>query len=150
MTNPFAKKQGREYDSYDNYDSDFYRGDEEDGIVEDEQRDPEDRPAAALPPRRPEKKQESARLLKVVKPYKADEGRDIAAYLIKGYTVVMNIEELERPATVRLVDFLMGVLCVLDGEMRRVTKTTLVLSPRKGEMSGEDEDAAEDTEDELN
>ena len=139
MKNPFAKKAERDYDSYDRYDNDFYREEEDDGIVEEGEDIPAEEPAA-LPPKRPAAKAENTRLLKVVKPYKADEGSDIAAYLMKGYTVVMNIEELERDATVRLVDFLMGVLCVLDGELRRVTKTTLVLSPRKGEMSGEDED----------
>ena len=49
----------------------------------------------------------------------------------------MNIEELERSVTIRLIDFLQGALHVLDGELRRVTKSTFVLSPRKGEVSGD-------------
>ena len=82
----------------------------------------------------------SAIELKVVKPHNYDDGPAIAGYLMDGYTVVMNIEELERSAAMRLIDFLLGALEVLNGEFRRVTKTTLVLSPRSGEVAGEDEE----------
>ena len=68
----------------------------------------------------------------------------IADYLVDGYTVVMNIEELERPAALRLIDFLLGALQVLGGELRRVTKTTLVLSPRPGELVEEEEQEEDD------
>ena len=51
-----------------------------------------------------------------------------------------SIEELERSAAMRLIDFLLGALEVLNGEFRRVTKTTLVLSPRAGEVADEDEE----------
>ena len=60
--------------------------------------------------------------------------------------MVMNIEELDRAAAMRLIDFLLGALEVLDGEFRRVTRTTLVFSPRSGEMSVEDERDGEDEE----
>ena len=63
----------------------------------------------------------------------------IADYLIHGYTVVMNIETLERDMIVRLIDFLQGAVHVLDGEINRVSKTTFVISPRKGDMSEDTE-----------
>ena len=78
-------------------------------------------------------------MVKVVKPRDYQDGPLIADYLVDGYTVVMNIEALERPATLRLIDFLLGAVHVLGGELRRVTKTTLVLSPRSGEVVGDDE-----------
>jgi cell division inhibitor SepF len=78
-------------------------------------------------------------MLKVFKPSAYQDGPVIADYLMDGYTVVMNIEGLERSSVMRLIDFLLGVIHVLDGDMRRVTKTTLVLTPRKGEVSDDEE-----------
>lgn len=135
MKNPFAKNKRSDYESYEDYDTGFYRGDEdeEDGVVDDLAADPEKMPA-----KRPTQSAATGNMLKVVKPHNYDDGPAIAGYLMDGYTVVMNIEELERSAAMRLIDFLLGALEVLDGEFRRVTKTTLVLSPRSGEVTGED------------
>ena len=135
MKNPFAKNKRSDYESYEDYDAGFYRGDEdeEDGVVDDLAAESEKAPA-----KRPTQSAATGHMLKVVKPHNYDDGPAIAGYLMDGYTVVMNIEELERSAAMRLIDFLLGALEVLDGEFRRVTKTTLVLSPRCGEVTGEE------------
>ena len=144
MKNPF-KKQRNDYDSYDDsYDNGFYRerDEEEDGVVGGDDFEEE---AATLPPvptaKRPTAGKSSR--VKVVKPQGYQDGPAIADYLVDGYTVVMNIEALERTATLRLIDFLLGALHVLGGELRRVTKTTLLLCPRPDEIAidelGEDE-----------
>ena len=138
MKNPFNKRARGEYGSYDDsYDNDFYRGDEQDddGVIDDYASD--DQPA--IPAKKPAAKDSGANQVKVVKPRDYQDGPIIADYLVDGYTVVMNIEALERPATLRLIDFLLGAVHVLGGELRRVTKTTLVLSPRSGEVVGDDE-----------
>ena len=137
MKNPFAKNKRSDYESYEDYDNGFYRGDEDedDGVVEDLDTEPAKQPA-----KRPTQSAATGNMLKVVKPHNYDDGPAIAGYLMDGYTVVMNIEELERSAAMRLIDFLLGALEVLNGEFRRVTKTTLVLSPRAGEVAGEDEE----------
>lgn len=137
MKNPFLRKKN-DYDAYDDsFDNDFYRGeeDEEDGVIEDLD---EEGTAPKTAPRRSAQSAATGNLLKVVKPRNYDDGPTIAGYLMDGYTVVMNIEELERPAAMRLIDFLLGAITVLDGEFRRVTSTTLVFSPRTGEVTGED------------
>lgn len=141
MKNPF-KKQKNDYESYDDsYDNGFYRGDEEeeDGVVGDDVED------EIAPPPAPAKRPVagSKRQVKVVKPHGYQDGPAIADYLVEGYTVVLNIEEIERQSALRLIDFLLGALQVLGGEFRRVTKTTLVLSPRSGDLS---EDAEEEGE----
>lgn len=135
MKNPFNKRKS--YGAYDDgYDNDFYRGDEadDDGVIDDYEG--EHTPAVAA--KKPAAK-DGANLVKLVKPRDYQDGPAIADYLVDGYTVVMNIEALERTATLRLIDFLLGALHVLGGELRRVTKTTLVLSPRSGEVVGDDE-----------
>lgn len=144
MKFPFARRPEREGDPNDRYmDDGFYRGDEDEneGVVDDglydDLKPSENAPA---PARKAAGGGAGGNMLKVIKPHESADGRDIADYLMQGYTVVMNIEELERSATLRMVDFLLGALYVLGGELRRVTKTTLVLSPRSGEMSGEDDE----------
>ena len=68
--------------------------------------------------------------LKVVKPKSHADGRAIADHLSAGSTVVLNIESLDRASSMRLIDFLMGAVHVLGGDMKVVTKTTLVFAPR--------------------
>lgn len=138
MKFPFGKKNTEENETMENYRNDgFFRGDEDEdeGIVDDgfygEEKKTPEAPAAS----KPAAGTTGASSLKVVKPHGMAEGQDVVDYLMQGYTVVMNIEELERATTIRLMDFLMGALYVLGGEMKRVTKTTLVLSPRSGELS---------------
>ena len=68
--------------------------------------------------------------LKVVKPQSSADGPAIADYLAAGSTVVLNIEALSREVAIRLIDFLMGAVHVLGGDMKSVTKTTLVFAPK--------------------
>ncbi len=68
--------------------------------------------------------------LKVVKPSSYSDGPAIADYLSAGSTVVLNIEELSKEVAIRLIDFLMGAVHVLGGDMKSVTKTTLVFAPK--------------------
>lgn len=68
--------------------------------------------------------------LKVVKPKSFADGPSIADHLAAGSTVVLNIESLDRAGAIRLIDFLMGAIHVLGGDMKSVTKTTLVFAPR--------------------
>ena len=68
--------------------------------------------------------------LKVVKPKSYDDGPAIADYLAAGSTVVLNIEDLNRENAIRLIDFLLGATHVVGGEMKNVTRTTLVLAPK--------------------
>ena len=129
-------RRPKDYNYDDSYDNGFYRDDEEDGVVGDEEEGDLLSPVAAPAPKA---SASGAGALKVVKPHDAQDGLIIADYLIHGYTVVMNIEALERDITIRLIDFLQGALHVLDGELRRVSKSTFVLSPRKGEITDDNE-----------
>ncbi len=142
----FFSKKPKDAAYNDDYDKEFYREDTEDGVVGEDDDE-------LLPPPTPPKKKAAAgnsAALKVVKPHDAQDGLVIADYLVHGYTVVMNIESLERDITMRLIDFLQGALHVLDGDLRRVTKSTFVLSPRKGEISEDSEIDRRDGHDEDN
>lgn len=136
MRNPFSRKPRHDYDTYeDAHDGGFYRGDEEDedGIVG--ELDGEPMPAA---PRKPASAPTGQ--IKIVKPRSYQDSAMIADYLMDGYTVVLNVEELERPAVTRMADYLFGVIHVLGGDMRRASKTTLVFTPHPNGEEGDDEE----------
>ncbi len=138
----FNKKPRDNYND-DDFRNDFYRGPEDEAGVLGEDDDNDLIPP--IPTAQKKSAPAASGVWKVVKPHSAQDGLVIADYLVNGYTVVMNIEAIDRDTTVRLLDFLMGAVHVLDGEMRQVSKSTFVLSPRKGEIT-EDGDLATKTE----
>ena len=71
---------------------------------------------------------EAAVSLKVMAPKSYSEATKVADSLIAGSTVVLNVEALEHAEMIRFMDFLMGVLYVIHGNMKNVSKTTVVVS----------------------
>lgn len=67
--------------------------------------------------------------LKVVRPTTFEEVGTIADYLIEGCTVVLNLELLERPLVIRMLDFLNGVTYTKDGEIKNVAPNTYIVTP---------------------
>lgn len=84
---------------------------------------------------------ESAVSLKVMAPKSFAEATKVADCLIAKSTVVLNVEAFSKADMLRFMDFLMGVLYVIDGSMKNVSKTTIVVSPSGIDSDGEDEDA---------
>ena len=76
--------------------------------------------------------------LKVVRPESFAEVSDIADYLIEGCTVVLNVELLDKPSTVRMLDFLNGVTYTKDGEIKKVSQSTYIITPNGIGISDED------------
>lgn len=72
---------------------------------------------------------EAAVTLKLVTPKSLSETEKIADYLIAGSSVVLNIEEIGEGDVVRFMDYLQGVLHVIRGNMKQVSKTTFVATP---------------------
>lgn len=67
--------------------------------------------------------------LKIVRPATFDEVSDIADFLIQGCTVVLNLELLDKPTTMRMLDFLNGVTYTKDGEIKNVAQNTYLITP---------------------
>ena len=67
--------------------------------------------------------------LRVMKPKSYDDGPEIADYVASGCTVVMNIEDLNRENARRLIDFLLGAVHVLGGDLQMAFQTTFVVAP---------------------
>jgi FtsZ-interacting cell division protein YlmF len=133
----FGKKPRNEYDRYDeSYEGGFYNPeqDEDEGVVDG---------LEAEAPAEESKARTTGNMLKVLAPRSYDDAPGIVKHLMEGYTVVLNIEGMERAAAMRLIDFLLGAIEVLEGDFRPVTKTTLVFSP-SGTVSSDDDELFEE------
>lgn len=123
ITSLFGKKETNDYDKYYRDDDDIYddaeEGDDDVTTYGEKRTDGVSFNASSAPVS-----------LKVVKPKSYADGPSIADHLAAGSTVVLNIESLDRAGAIRLIDFLMGAIHVLGGDMKSVTKTTLVFAPR--------------------
>ena len=76
--------------------------------------------------------------LKVVRPESFEEVSDIANYLLDGCTVVLNVEVLDKPSTIRMLDFLNGVTYSRDGDIKKVSQSTYIITPNGIDISEED------------
>ncbi len=67
--------------------------------------------------------------LKVIRPESYEEASIVADHLLAGSTVVLNLEALERPVILRMLDFLNGVTYCSDGEIKKVAPNTFIVTP---------------------
>ena len=67
--------------------------------------------------------------LKILHPETYEDVSIAADNLIAGCTVVLNMEALDRPTMLRMLDFLNGVAYCLDGEIKRIAPTTFIITP---------------------
>lgn len=66
--------------------------------------------------------------LKVVRPESISEVSVIADHLLRGCTVVLNLELLDKETITRMLDFLRGVAYTIDGEISHVSKATYIIT----------------------
>ena len=75
--------------------------------------------------------------LKVIRPEAYDEVSNVADSLLAGCTVVLNLEALERPVMIRMLDFLNGVTYTTDGDIKPVANNTYIITPHDVDVSDE-------------
>ena len=76
--------------------------------------------------------------LKVVRPKSFEEVSTVADYLLDGCTVFLNMELLDGPAVIRMLDFLNGVTYCTDGDIKNVSRSTYIITPHNVDVSDED------------
>ena len=82
-----------------------------------------------------ESEKDSSIKFKLVKPQGFEEVSKIADHLIEGCTVVLNTELLDMPTCRRMLDFLNGVCYAIGGEVKFVSKSTYIITPRNIDVS---------------
>ena len=138
FTSLFGKKDNNDYDKFYDREDDVYENDDDDVTPYGENKDGGLQVGGGAPVS-----------LKVVKPKSYADAPAIADHLSAGSTVVLNIESLDRMTAVRLIDFLLGAVHVLGGDMKSVTKTTLVFAPRNVGVTDFENVEEEDLEEEA-
>ncbi len=73
----------------------------------------------------------------LVKPERFADASTIADHLNAKRTVVLNLESTNEAVSRRLVDFLSGVAYANNGEMKRVAKSTYIITPFNVDIVGD-------------
>jgi len=80
---------------------------------------------------------ETAVSLKLMAPKDFGDAKKVADSLIAGSSVVLNIENIRGNDIIRFMDFLMGVIYVINGNMKHVSKTTIIVTPNNVGVEGD-------------
>ena len=84
--------------------------------------------------------------MKIITPKSYDDREDIARCLVNGSAVFLNIEALSRDSIIRLMDYLGGVIYVIDGTVKWSNSSSVIFAPKNVTISGLDEEEASDEE----
>ncbi len=77
----------------------------------------------------------SAIELKVVKPQNFDDAAQVADHLLSKRTVVLNLEDTNKEAARRILDFLTGVAYSIGGNIKKVATSAYVVTPSNVDVS---------------
>ena len=81
--------------------------------------------------------------LKVMRPERFSDAPLVADELLRGRTVVLNLEAVERDDLRHLLDFISGVTYALDGSIKKISgNATFIVTPHSVALA--DADAAEE------
>ena len=73
----------------------------------------------------------------LVKPERFEDASTIADHLNNKRTVVLNLESTNKEVSRRLVDFLSGVAYANNGQIKRVTNSTFIITPYNVDIMGD-------------
>ncbi len=83
----------------------------------------------AAPPLRDEKNFGNLEMT-VMDPTAYADVTQVAGALLRGTTVVLNLEHVERDVARRFLDFLGGVVYSINGNIKKVAATTYIITPK--------------------
>lgn len=73
----------------------------------------------------------------LTKPEKFSDAREIADNLNEKRTIVLNLESTSKDEALRLLDFLSGVAYANDGEIKKIAKSTFIITPYNVDVMGD-------------
>ncbi len=76
--------------------------------------------------------------LVVLKPKNYDEiMKEAVRFLKENAIVILNLDNVTADARMRIVDFMTGVIAVIDGKMEKVASCTYTVTPRNVSLQGD-------------
>ena len=139
----FPKFRRRNYDEdnyadYDGYDNgyDDNADDLDDELVDDNYSDTD-----------PSSSEGPAFEMKIITPKSYNDREEIARCLVMGNAVFLNIEKLNRENILRLMDYLGGVIYVIDGKVKWSNSSSVIFAPKNVNISGIGDEESQNTDD---
>jgi len=71
------------------------------------------------------------------RPASLDDSRDICDDLLAGKAVVINLEGISTDTAQRIIDFTLGAVYSIDGDLQMISKYIFIASPHTVELSGD-------------
>ena len=139
-----------EYDDYDDYDDDYEeekprkkifkgrRGEDNEDYEEDTP--VKTKPQKVTPIRQTSRKQGSAMEVCVIKQNTFDDSREVTETLLSNRTVVLNFEGLDVDVAQRIIDFTSGSCFAIGGNLRKVSASIFIVTPKNVDISGDLQD----------
>ncbi len=75
--------------------------------------------------------------MKVVKPDRIDSAFGIGEHLLAKRTVVINFEETNKETVRRILDFLGGVVFAIEGNIKKVSDSTYIVTPKNVDVTAD-------------
>ena len=75
--------------------------------------------------------------MKVVKPEKIESAFSISDHLLAKRTVVLNFEDTNKETVRRILDFLGGVVYAIEGNIKKVSDATYIVTPRNVDVTAD-------------
>ena len=79
---------------------------------------------------------EKAVSIRVFRPKKFEEATEIAANLLQGSLIFLNLESTDKVTSRRILDYMLGATYILEGDLQPVTSAAFIISPRDVDISG--------------
>ena len=75
--------------------------------------------------------------MKVVKPERMDAAFGIGEHLLAKRTVVLNFEDTNKETVRRILDFLGGVVFAIEGNIKKVSESTYIVTPKHVDVTAD-------------
>ncbi len=75
--------------------------------------------------------------MKVVKPERMDSAFGIGDHLLANRTVVLNFEDTNKETIRRILDFLGGVVFAIEGNIKKVSESTYIVTPKHVDVTAD-------------
>ena len=84
--------------------------------------------------------------IKIVEPRTYSEVQSIADLILKNYTVILNFRRIEKEKAKKILDFLMGTVYAIDGDIQRIGEEIFVCAPSNVDLDGTNLESLNSTE----
>ena len=80
----------------------------------------------------------------VIKPTSFEDSREITETLLSGRAVVLNFEGLDVELAQRIIDYTCGSCVAIDGNLRKISSSIVIVTPKSVDISGDLQDLLTD------